>query len=51
MQKFLESDGSNGVATIGAILTGMGMYGVYMVMIRGFKPEDLARLPFIRSLL
>jgi stage V sporulation protein B len=38
----------NSVSVLAAIVVGMGMYGAFMVLIRGFKREDLERLPLGR---
>jgi stage V sporulation protein B len=44
----MELAGRNTVAVMGSILAGLLMYGVYMVMIKGFNKEDLLKLPMGR---
>jgi stage V sporulation protein B len=44
---FMEMSGRNAFAAMGAIGVGMGMYLVFMVMVKGFKKEDVERVPRI----
>jgi stage V sporulation protein B len=41
----MELTGMNSVSVLVAILCGMGVYAVYMVLIKGFNQEDVTKLP------